>query len=279
MIIRPAGCQQPLRRYPDNMQNLDASALRGGPFRKRNLFSHVVEELGSRIVRGDFNPGAALPNEADLGLEYGASRSVVREAVKSLAAKGLLESRTRTGIRVLTPIHWNLLDPEVLGWRYSSMPPTEFFRELFEFRGMIEPQAAGLAAERATDAEIAEMQAAYAAMEATDQPGNPAIQADLRFHRAVLAGAHNDLLLQMGNLIGVGLTVSYRLSSESYAVFLPLHRDVLEAIAARDVAEAQESMRHLLSETQAYLDTRLSAPAAKRRAAKDNVKIRRPAQV
>jgi DNA-binding FadR family transcriptional regulator len=261
------------------MTNLDASALRGGPFRKRNLFSHVVEELGSRIVRGDFKPGAPLPNEADLGLEYGASRSVIREAVKSLAAKGLLESRTRTGIRVLTPIHWNLLDPEVLGWRYSSMPPAEFFRELFEFRCMIEPQAAGLAAERATDAEIAEMRAAYAAMEAADQPGNPAIQADLRFHRAVLAGAHNDLLLQMGNLIGVGLTVSYRLSSDSYTVFLPLHRDVLDAIAARDAAGARESMRHLLSETQVFLDTRLSAPAAKRRSARDKVKARRPAEV
>ena len=123
------------------------------------------------------------------------------------------------------------------------------------------------------------MRAAFAAMEAADQPGNPAIQADLRFHRAVLAGAHNDLLLQMGNLIGVGLTVSYRLSSDSYTVFLPLHKDVLDAIAARDAAEARESMRHLLSETQVFLDRRLSAPAAQRRSARDSVKARRPAQV
>ena len=67
---------------------------------------------------------------------------MIREAVKSLAAKGMLESRTRTGIRVLSPIHWNLLDPEVLGWRYSAMPPAQFFREIFEIRGLIEPQAA-----------------------------------------------------------------------------------------------------------------------------------------
>jgi DNA-binding FadR family transcriptional regulator len=261
------------------MTNPDASTLRGGPFRKRNLFSHVVEELGSRIVRGDYSPGAALPNEADLGQEYGASRSVIREAVKSLAAKGLLESRTRTGIRVLAPIHWNLLDPEVLGWRYSSMPPAEFFRELFEFRCMIEPQAAGLAAERASEAEIAEMRAAYAAMEAADQPGNRAIEADLRFHRAVLAGAHNDLLLQMGNLIGVGLTVSYRLSSDSYTVFLPLHKHVLDAIAARDAAEARDAMHHLLSQTEIFLDARLNRPASRRRGAREHVKARRPAEV
>src|SRR5688572_17485376 len=250
------------------MTNLDASALRGGPFRKRNLFSHVVEELGSRIVRGDFNPGAPLPNEADLGLEYGASRSVIREAVKSLAAKGLLESRTRTGIRVLPPMHWNLLDPEVLNWRYSSMRPAAFFREIFEVRRMIEPQAAELAAERATKAEIEEMADAYAAMEAVELPGSQAINADLRFHRAVLAGAHNELLLQMGNLIGVGLQVSYRLSSDSFTVFLPLHKDVLDAVAARRPPKARAAMTRLLSDTRVFLDERLKGPVSKRKPAR-----------
>ena len=128
------------------MTNLDTSALRGRSSRKRNLFTHVVEELGSRIVRGEFGPSGALPNESVLSQEFGASRSVIREAVKSLAAKGLIESRTRTGIRILSPIHWNLLDPEVLDWRYSAMRPADFFREIFEVRGMIEPQAAELAA-------------------------------------------------------------------------------------------------------------------------------------
>ena len=126
-----------------------------GANRKRNLFAHVVEALGSRIVRGDLQPGDPFPNEADLGREFGASRSVIREAVKSLAAKGLLESRTRTGIRVLPPGQWNLLDLDVLGWRYAAMPPRAFFRELFEIRRVIEPEASALAAERATAEEIA----------------------------------------------------------------------------------------------------------------------------
>jgi GntR family transcriptional regulator, galactonate operon transcriptional repressor len=260
------------------MTNVDAHALRGGRLRKRNLFSHVVEEIGSRIVSGQFGPGAALPNEAELGQEFSASRSVIREAVKSLAAKGLLESRTRTGIRALTPIHWNLLDPEVLAWRYSSMQPGQFFREIFEIRGMIEPQAAALAAERAGDAEIAEIAAAYAAMEAAEGPGNSAIQADLRFHRAVLAGAHNDLLLQMGNLIGVGLLVSYRLSSDSFTVFLPLHRDVLAAIEAHRADAARAAMARLLSDTRTFLHDRLDGadePAAK--AEKPKARLRVPA--
>ena len=128
--------------------------LRIGSGRKRNLFAQVVEELGSRIVRGDLRPDEPFPKEADLERDFGVSRSVIREAVKTLAAKGLLESRTRTGIRALTPMHWNLLDGEVLGWRYSSMQPVQFFAELFEIRLMIEPEAAALAAARATPADL-----------------------------------------------------------------------------------------------------------------------------
>ena len=241
------------------MTRLENLTLRDERSRKRNLFSHVVEELGSRIVRGDFAANAALPNEADLGQEFGASRSVIREAVKSLAAKGLLESRTRTGIRVLAPIQWNLLDPEVLAWRYSSMRPADFFREIFEVRGLIEPEAAALAAGRATDAEVTEIAQAFGEMEAVDQPGASAIDADLRFHHAVLAGAHNDLLLQMGNLIGVGLLVSYRLSSDSYSVFLPFHAEVANSIVKRDHQAARAAMTSLLTETRKYLDARLAS--------------------
>src|SRR5215210_3374811 len=128
--------------------NVSPSQIGIGRTRKRNLFATVVEELGIRIVRGDLKPNEAFPNEADLGRELGASRSVIREAVKSLAARGLIESRTRTGIRVLAPMHWNLLDPQVLSWRFSSMPTERFYAELFEIRLMIEPEAAALASLR-----------------------------------------------------------------------------------------------------------------------------------
>ena len=164
---------------------------------------------------------------------------------------------------MLSPIHWNLLDPEVLSWRYSAMPPAQFLREIFEIRGLIEPQAAAFSAERATKADIAEIAAAYEAMETADQPGSEAINADLRFHRAVLAGAHNHLLLQMGNLIGVGLTVSYGLSSDSFEVFLPRHKDVLDAIAAHKPNVAHDAMERLLSDTRTYLDKQLGRPGRK----------------
>jgi DNA-binding FadR family transcriptional regulator len=227
--------------------------------RKRNLFAHVVETIGSRIVRGELRPGDPFPNEADLGREFTASRSVIREAVKSLAAKGLLESRTRTGIRVLPPIHWNLLDVAVLGWRYAAMPRKQFFRELFEIRRMIEPEAAALAAERGSATECAEIVAALAAMEAAEVGGDTAIEADLRFHRGILTAAHNDLLLQMGNLIGVGLVTSYRISRDPYSVFLVRHREVAEAIERRRPPAARAAMERLLSGTLEFLEKRLGS--------------------
>jgi GntR family galactonate operon transcriptional repressor len=229
----------------------------GGRRRKRNLFAHVVGEIGSRIVAGALKPDGPLPNEAVLGREFGASRSVIREAVKSLAAKGLLESRTRTGIRVLSPIHWNLLDTEVLAWRYSSLPPREFFRELFEIRRMIEPEAAALAAARATRAEIAAIGAAYAAMEGAEQTTNAAVMADLRFHRAILSAGRNALLLQMGNLIAVGLLVSYRITKDPFTVFLGRHRQVLTAIEKRRQTAARDAMDRLLVETRDFLERHL----------------------
>lgn len=227
-----------------------------GANRKQNLFAQVVEGLGSRIVRGELKPGDPIPNEADLGREFRASRSVIREAVKSLAAKGLLESRTRTGIRVLPPGEWNLLDIDVLGWRYVAMEPRAFYRELFEIRRMIEPEAAALAAERATEEDVTAIEKAFAVMSEVEAntATNEAIVADLDFHRSILVAARNDLLLQMGKLIGVGLLVSYRLSPDQYTLFVGRHLDVLNAIRRRRPNSARRMMQRLLGETRTYLD-------------------------
>ncbi len=230
-----------------------------GRNRKRNLFAHVVESLGTRIIRGDLNSGEPFPKEADLGREFGASRSVIREAVKSLAARGLIESRTKTGIRVLEPMHWNLLDSDVLNWRYSTLPPDQFYGELFEVRQMIEPQAAALAARRATAAEIAGIADAFTAMTEANPQDAAAAEADLLFHRSILAAGHNALLLQLGNLIAVGLYIAHKISSESFTVFLPMHKLVLDGIRNRDAAAARHAMERLLSETLEFMSRRLKA--------------------
>jgi GntR family transcriptional regulator, galactonate operon transcriptional repressor len=232
------------------------------PRRKRNLFTHIVDVLGSRIVRGDWKPGEALPNEADLGRELGASRSILREAVKSLASKGLIEPRPSTGTRVLPPDHWNLLDLDVLGWRYATMPRAQFFRELFEIRRMIEPAAAALAAERATAEEIAALARACERMDIEDENDAEAIDADMRFHRLVLTSGHNDLLVQMGGIISVGLMTSFRIRPDSYRIFIPMHRQVFEAIRDRQPDQARAAMDHLLLSTREFLERELAEQAA-----------------
>lgn len=239
-----------------------------GRAQKRNLFAHVVEDLGTRIIRGDLTPDEPFPIEADLGREFGASRSVIREAVKSLAARGLIESKTRTGIRVMPPTHWNLLDPEVLSWRFSAMAPAQFYGELFEIRLMIEPQAAAFAAQRATASDIAEITEAFAEMTKVSPSSVAAIDADLRFHRAILAAGKNALLHQMGHLIAVGLYISHQTSSDSFSVFLPRHGDVLSAIRARNPEAARMSMEKLLSETREFIASHMKS--AKKRGMRKN---------
>jgi GntR family transcriptional regulator, galactonate operon transcriptional repressor len=229
--------------------------------RKRNLFGQVVEELGSRIVRGEIKPGEMLL-EADLCEQLGASRTVVREALKSLSAKGLADTRTRTGTRVLEPTHWNLLDLDVLGWRYAAMPRRQFFQEVFELRRMIEPHTAALAAERATRAEVETIARAYADMQSAPHESAAAIHADLRFHRAILAAAHNELLAQMGAVIGAGLLTSFRISSSSFDVFVPQHGEVLEGIRYGRPAAARAAMEKLLVNTRAFLERELEEPAS-----------------
>jgi DNA-binding FadR family transcriptional regulator len=242
----------------------DFRSLRAGHARKRNLFGQVVEELGSRIVRGDLPPGGMLPNEADLCLELGASRAVVREAVKSLSAKGLIDTRTRTGSQVLDPMHWNLLDLDVLGWRYAAMPRAEFFRELFEIRLMIEPAAAALAAERGTKGDLEAIGRAYADMRKVENDSPAAIEADLRFHQGILAAAHNGLLAQMAGVIGAGLLTSHRISSRSFDVFVPDHGAVLAAIRAGKAALARQAMEKLLLSTRDFLVQELADSARPR---------------
>ena len=153
-------------------------------------------------------------------------------------------------------MHWNLLDAEVLNWRYSTMPPAQFYGELFEIRLMIEPQAAALAASRGDRRGDRRHRRSLR----RDDRGRArrdasAVDADLRFHRAILAAGHNALLLQMGNLIAVGLYIAHKISAESFTVFLPMHKLVLDAIRARDPVKARQAMEHLLSETLAFMST------------------------
>lgn len=206
------------------------------------MHQRVVDELGRRIVGGAWEPGDALPVEDALAAEIGVSRGVLREAVKSLVAKGMLHVRPRTGTRVLPPEHWNHLDRDVLRWKQAEDAAT-LLRDTGELRRIVEPEAARLAAERAGPDDVRVLYDALAAMEdAAASPGRGGyVEADIAFHRALLDAGGNRLLGSLGRAVEIALEHSFVISTQTAGAVeasLPGHRAVVRAVEARDPAAA-----------------------------------------
>jgi DNA-binding FadR family transcriptional regulator len=226
-----------------------------GTYIGRNLHGQVVHELGRRIVGGACTPGQALPNEEDLCRELGVSRTAIREAVKVLAAKGLVESRPRIGTRVRPTLAWNVLDPDVLAWRCATLPDPHFVMQLNEMREIIEPASAALAARNRTQTQLRRIEDAYAAMAASTTI-DAWVEADLEFHSAILDGTNNPLLLPLAAMIATALESLLSLSARkagNFKVALPEHEAVLDAIRKQDDDLAMQHMRKLLADTRARL--------------------------
>jgi DNA-binding FadR family transcriptional regulator len=227
-----------------------------GPLgRHRTIHGRVVEWLGRRIISGELPAGSQLPNEADLASQLNVSRGGVREAVKALAAKGLVDPRPRLGTRVLPREQWNLMDREVIEW-HGRLAKADFLHDLLELRLMVEPGAAQLAAERATEDQVATLEAAYSRMEA-HAPGLPEeedafVEADLAFHLTLLRASGNQLIEQLGRLLETGLYHGLEASSHApggVAATLPLHQAVLVAVRGRRPVAAGRAMRKLIDTT------------------------------
>lgn len=219
------------------------------------MHGRVVEWIGTRIVSGEFAGGSRLPNETELAARLQVSRGGVREAVKALAAKGLVEARPRLGTRVLPRADWNLMDREVIDW-HGRVSHLDFLEDLLELRLMVEPAAARLAADRASDAQLDELEEAYRGM-AEHAPGLPGaedafVAADLAFHLTLLRASGNQLVEQLGRLLEAGLHHSLEATSHlpgGVAATLPLHRSVLNAVRRRRPESAARATRRLLDVT------------------------------
>lgn len=220
------------------MNQLDTSRAQ-----KTRPRAHVTRTLGKKILSGEFAPGSKLPTEADLGESMSVSRTALRESVRMLAGKGLVESRPRVGTVVLPQSNWNQLDPDLLAWREDLPPDLTFIRSLIEARLVIEPAAARFAAERATGQDLGRMQAAFddmLAADIADIEGSAA--ADEAFHLSILHASQNAVFANFAAVIGSALRMSFRLTtsaSDNFSNTLNKHGDVLEAIRLRrgDVAE------------------------------------------
>ena len=194
--------------------------------------------------------GATLPDETALSEQFGVSRTVVREAIKVLASKGLVETRPKVGTQVRPRRYWNLLDSDVLAWRYEAGPDEGFLEDISEVRAIIEPPAAAFAAERAAADEVTAILVWCTRMdEAAANDGDEYIDADMAFHTAILDACHNDLLAQLSDTITMALRLSRRLTVTvpgSSLAAMPAHWAVAHAIGERDPGAAERAMRELL---------------------------------
>jgi DNA-binding FadR family transcriptional regulator len=215
----------------------------------KSAHGHTLERIGRAIVAGRYAVGATLPAEPLLCEQFGVSRTVVREAVKSLAAKGLLVAGPKVGTRVLPSDDWNWFDPDVVAWQTHAGLTREFLRDLQEMRRVVEPAAVRMAAERATAHDIAEIEAAYAGMKRAVEQGGDYVANDLRFHQGLLRAGGNRMMVQMSKAIGALLRTSFEVSTtllDGPASSLPLHRAVLDAVIAHKPEQAERASLELI---------------------------------
>jgi DNA-binding FadR family transcriptional regulator len=226
------------------------------------MHGRIVRELGLAILAGEIAPGDRLPAEGELIATYEVSRPVLREAVRVLVAKGLVVSRQRAGAIVRPRSDWHLLDPDVLTWMTQTRAEPEFVATLMCVRRIFEPAVAALAAQAASDEQLAAIAEAYAGM--AGAPDRDALlEPDLAFHRRIAEATGNDLLAYIGNMLSLALRESIKLSSRlpnTHELSLPRHRAILTALQNRDPEAARRATLHQLDATTTDLSAAIAKP-------------------
>lgn len=235
--------------------------------RKAGLPRHArtAALIGQRIMNGDLAPGATLPNAVVLAREFNLSRPSLREAIKILAAKGLLAAAPRRGTTVRPRSEWNRLDHDVLAWEAEVAPTPQFIRDLFELRRMVEPEAAALAAVRATADGLAEISAALDVMATFGVRSEESVRADLAFHRAILTHSGNEFLATFAPAIEASLRITFETQRSAMPLavhFVPSHRAIYDAIREHEPVLARTRTFAHLTKAETDAVTALDQPGA-----------------
>jgi GntR family transcriptional regulator, galactonate operon transcriptional repressor len=219
----------------------------------RRLHDQVVRAVALRVIRTERQGDEmTLPTEMELSQQLSVSRNVLREAIKVLVSKGLLEVRPKTGMRIRARQDWSLFDPDVLSWLLEVGPDEGFFQNLLDIRTIVETAAAERAAQRATPEDIAEIDRCFQIMVDTVDDFETHIIADVKFHTSILTACHNELLKQINGIYSPALQASFQLTAQipgGRAASLPSHKAVADAIRGHDSAAARAAMEKLLGET------------------------------
>jgi DNA-binding FadR family transcriptional regulator len=222
--------------------------LPNAPVRLR-VHGSIAREIGLSIVSGRLRPGHVLAGEIEASEKRQVSRTAYREAIRILCAKGLIQSRPRTGTRVARISDWHLLDPDVLEWLFTGDPKPEVIHGVFELRTIVEPAAAALAAARRSQAHLTEMRRALDSMALHTLHKPEGREADKAFHAALLASTSNPFVISLTN----GVTAAVNALTEFKQRLAKITRDpvpdhirVYDAIAAKDADAARDAMVRLI---------------------------------
>src|SRR5690606_4888694 len=247
----------------------DLIAALSGRSPARNLHADVLWVLGLAVVSGEYAEGSILPSDTELLARFAVSRTVLREALKTLAAKGMIEARARIGTRVLPRQRWNLFDADVLSWHFETGPDLALLRSLSEIRIGVEVESAALAAGRRSD-EQAEALLAWASRMGEASTPEQFARTDLEFHRTVAEASGNPFMASISALVEMALTAVFTISSPiedtlAMAATVSAHGRIAEAIRAGNPDEARLAMKAVISEGFARAGGRLEAGKAARK--------------
>jgi DNA-binding FadR family transcriptional regulator len=217
----------------------------------RSAHDLVAQGIGHSIMQGRFPVGSTLPGDAELMGFFGVSRTALREALKTLAAKGLIESKTKVGTKVLSRSKWNMFDADIIEWHLELGVDVQFLGWLFEIRQMLEPLACATAAQRQTTEQVERMHQALVAMYRCEKSRQGFTKADLAFHQAILEASGNPFLQSIGSVIGAALATSFTISSpvssdDQFKLVMAQHQAVFDAIEKRHAPEASDAMSTLI---------------------------------
>ena len=240
-----------------------ATAPRGEAVSGRNLTYAMLDHVGRDIVTGVYD-SRPFPTEAELAQAHAVSRSVTREAVKMLTAKGLLTARPRKGTSVQPPTSWNLFDTDVLRWLLERKFSLGLLRHFSELRVAIEPAAAALGAVAADADAIAAIRAGFARMEAAEAGEDDTLEADIAFHIAVLNSSANPFYMQFRDLVATALQTSIRFTNRftGRTADMESHRGVMEAIERGDPEGARALMAEIIGGVMVLIEAAEAEPAS-----------------
>jgi len=229
--------------------------------RASNHTAHVVEQLGRAIVAGEYPPRTMIPLDPDIEEMFAVSRTVVREAKKTLIAKGLLQSKAKVGTRVTPASQWNMFDADVLRWHAALKQSGAFLDELFEIRLIFEPAAAAQVATQASPADCARLEGLCDDLAASNSRMAFAV-ADLEFHKSILHLSGNRFLQSLGDLVQAALYSLFAAetqesgaarSAQDMEEVVQSHRDIVAAIARGEPQNAYDAMARVIRTAKAGL--------------------------